>query len=131
MKAMKGFTLIELMITVAIIGILSSIALPMYNDYLTRVSRGDCTNALERMAGKQEELVLRMNGGNYASAVTNIGGSGTKSNYYEVSVVSSSASGYVLQCDAVAGGPQASDATCTTMTLSSTGLKSPAECWVE
>jgi type IV pilus assembly protein PilE len=36
MQAAKGFTLIELMITVAIVAILASVALPAYNDYVTR-----------------------------------------------------------------------------------------------
>ena len=53
MKAQKGFTLIELMIVVGIIGILTMIAMPLYNDYVTR---GKLTEAPTELASVRVKL---------------------------------------------------------------------------
>lgn len=51
----KGFTLIEVMVVVAIIGILSSIALPSYSDYVLRASLTEATNALSDARVRMEQ----------------------------------------------------------------------------
>ena len=55
MKAQKGFTLIELMIVVAIIGILAAIALPAYQDY---TARAQATEALTATAGLRADIAV-------------------------------------------------------------------------
>ncbi len=46
MQLQKGFTLIEIMIVVIIVGILASLAMPAYNDYLMRAKIPDATSAI-------------------------------------------------------------------------------------
>jgi len=50
----KGFTLIELMIAVAVVGILAMVALPSYNDYIRRANISEATAALATMRTKLE-----------------------------------------------------------------------------
>jgi len=56
MKTQKGFTLIELMIVVVVIGILASIGIPSYNDYVTRGKLVEATSALSDGRVKMEQF---------------------------------------------------------------------------
>lgn len=55
MRQARGFTLIELMITVAIIAVLASIAVPSYRDYITRSKIHEATTALLAQKVKMEQ----------------------------------------------------------------------------
>ena len=59
MKAQKGFTLIELMIVVAIIGILAAIAIPQYQDYTSRSQVSRVVGEMSSTRTAVEEIVLR------------------------------------------------------------------------
>lgn len=64
----RGFTLIELMVVVAVIGILAAIAVPSYRNYVVRASRTAAQTELLELASLQEKIFLNSN--SYAFSVT-------------------------------------------------------------
>lgn len=56
MKMQRGFTLIELMVVVAVVGILASVAIPAYNDYVTRGKLVEGTSTLADGRVKMEQF---------------------------------------------------------------------------
>lgn len=71
-KLQKGFTLIELMIVVAIIGILAAVAIPAYSDY---TARAQVSEAMSLTSGLKTPLVEYIaDSGAVPTAVTSVGG---------------------------------------------------------
>ena len=56
MRTARGFTLIELMITVAIVAILAAVALPAYNDYIIRSKLQEASTNLSQLRVKMEQF---------------------------------------------------------------------------
>jgi len=98
MKHQKGFSLIELMIVVAVIGILAAVAYPAYQDYVIRSKRGDAMNALAAVRIAQEKY--RANNVSFASDSSNISGvdySVSPDGYWDVEMVSADSSTFSVK----------------------------------
>ena len=126
----RGFTLIEIMIAVAIVAILAGIALPSYQEYVRNSRRVDGQNSLQQLMLAQEKI--RSNNDKYTTALGDLGVSGTSADgHYTIAITSADGTGYVAT--ATATGDQAKDTTCATMTLTLTNgvnlAKTPAACW--
>lgn len=131
MRNSKGFSFIELMIVVAIIGLLASIALGFYGDNVIASNRTEGRSALQQAASTLEKC--RSLYGSYNHANCNYADFASESNYYNITSAILATS-FTLTATPVAGGPQASDTACTALSLDQAGVKggtgaNSAECW--
>jgi len=115
MRGKEGVTLIEVMIVVVIVGILAAVAIPAYNDYVTRSRRSDAFTALETVRAAQE--MFRAETGAYRNAADFDAGllagcnPNMAGNNYTISVVAAAGPPptFTVTATATAGGKQADD----------------------
>jgi type IV pilus assembly protein PilE len=140
--AAAGFSLIELLVAVAIIGILAAIAIPSYVDKVQKSRRTDAKTALLDLASRQERFYTTNNTYTADPTATGLGYAvaawpagipiGTQANY-NLTVTAASATAYTAQ--AVPTGVQAGDP-CGTYTINQSGVQgntgntlTTAQCW--
>ena len=133
----RGFTLIEILMVVAIIGVLAAVAIPSYRNNLLTSRRAEAKSVLLQVASDQERFYSANNSystnaqplANPAVATRN-----SENSFYVVTVAACGAG--IASCftaTATAQGDQTADA-CTTLTLNSLGARgatggSVEECW--
>ena len=130
----SGITLIELMIVVAIVGILAAIAYPSYRDQVIRSGRTEGKAALEQRAQALEKCFtryMRYDDGNCAAAQATADGA-TPEGRYNVAIGNRTATTYTLT--ATPAGTQATDNACGWLSINEQGIRASQNgvatvCW--
>ncbi len=112
----RGFSLIELMIVVAIVGILTAIAYPAYRAYVLRSNRTDAVRTLTASAQILQRCYSQTF--SFAAASCPVVPTTSPNGYY---TVTNAITATTYSLTATATGPQASDTTCASFTLDQTG----------
>jgi len=125
-KKVKGFTLIEILITIAIVGILASLAYSSYESSVQKSRRTDAKESLTRISAQQEKHILKFR--QYSNNINDVGAATSPEGYYGITVAhslngSACADGRCYTVTATAQGAQANDTTCAVFTMDSLGRK--------
>jgi type IV pilus assembly protein PilE len=134
LKTANGFSLIELMIVVALVGILLTIVVPSYQDYIRRGKIGEATSELAAFRARQEQFF--QDNRTYASGGTTCGGTlpgGTK--YFTYTCNAATATTYTATATGIAGQGMNGftftiDQNNTRQTTAFPGVSGTMNCWI-
>ena len=135
MERNKGFTLVELMITVAIIGILAAVAYPSYQDQVRKSRRAEAQSVLMNIGTRQQQMLLDTR--NYAEDVTALGITipAQVDSHYSIAVTAPASTPPSYTATATPKGDQAKDK-CGVLGVDQTGTKTAVKsgitqpgCW--
>jgi type IV pilus assembly protein PilE len=130
----RGFTLIEVMVVVAMIAILAAIAVPAYQDFVRKARRADAKRDLTALQLAQERWRA-----NNVAYTTILGPTGlnwhvtTTEGYYTLTITAATVTAYNITAAPIAGKSQAKDS-CGTFAVNqngpnTSGSYAKAECW--
>lgn len=127
----KGFSLMELMIALAIVSIISAVAYPSYQSRVSKAKRSDAKEALLRIQLAQEKW--RVSDIDYAT-LAELGNPSTDGGNYAITISANTATGYIISATGIGG--QANDSAGSTscspleLIVSAGGeSKTPTDCW--
>lgn len=126
-RRQRGVTLLELMIVVAIVSILASIAIPAYSKYTMRARRSDAINSIQLAAAAEEKFYFQSNRYGSNADLNLFSGTGNPSpeGYYKVVVATDTGNQQTYTITVTPVGAQAADTDCAQFTLDNIGNKTP------
>jgi len=126
-KEKKGLTLIELLIVIVVVGILASIAVPIYTGYMVRARRADAKTALEQLRASEE--MWRAEKGGYSNDLTELRNTmGAPPATVGAYTVTLAATATTFTGTATPAGGQAPDGP---LTIDHNGAKLPVDKWAK
>jgi type IV pilus assembly protein PilE len=117
-----GFTLIELMVVMSVVGVLALVAYPSYQDSLRKSRRADAIAGLNRLQQLQERV--RGQEPAYASAIASMPGpppTTSPERHYTLAIDAAGASSYTMAATANPSSPQFEDTKCRTLRVGMAG----------
>lgn len=125
LRPQRGFTLTEMMIVIAIIGIISAFAYPSYVEQVRKSKRSDAKIALQQIAQRQESNFIKNY--TYGASLTALGYAAdtipSPEDNYQITVSAATATSYTLQATPTSGSSQAQDSKCANFTLDHMGRR--------